>query len=147
MAGMVLPPSSVGIWSGRETVHVSRAHECARRGCATVERGDKTHDHGVSMAGVKRCLLRLDRLRKRTGKLMATEGQAVRIADDIVESVKRVIDDPGSSAPVSILFGHSGEDVSAGRVSAKKWRMACPSSSDGAAGPAEDRRTANSSES
>ena len=64
------------------------------------------------MAGAKRCLLSLDTLRKRTGKLMATERQAQEIADDIVESTKRA------------------------------WRMAHPSSSDGAAGPAESWRMA-----
>ena len=93
----------------------------------------ETHEQGVYMAGAKRCLLSLNRLRERTGKLMTMEVQATRIARDIARLVKRVVDDddPGSSATVSILSGHSGGDDSAGRDSANTGRMAHPSSSDG----------------
>ena len=103
-------------------------------------RSEETRDCSASMAGAKRCLLSLDTLRKRTGKLMATERQALEITDDIAEAA----DDPGGSAPVSILFDHFGEDASAGHLSAKPSRSG---GADGAAGPAESWRMGHPSSS
>ena len=100
-----------------------------------------THGLGGPTPGAKRCLWSLDTLRKRTGKLMATERQVLEIADELVKSVERAVDLPDDSEPVPTTLGRSGQDASVGRT--VEWRLAHPSSSGGAAGSAETWRMAH----